>query len=37
VGLIGPVRIDYARIIPHLEYFAKTLGDLLTETFELHQ
>ncbi|MGI6404182.1 MAG: heat-inducible transcriptional repressor HrcA [Oscillospiraceae bacterium] len=37
VGLIGPVRIDYAKIIPHLEYFAKTLGDLLTDTFELHQ
>lgn len=34
VGLIGPVRLDYARIIPHLEYFAKTLGELLGETFE---
>lgn len=34
VGLIGPVRLNYARIIPHLEYFAKTLGDLLSETFE---
>jgi len=32
VGLIGPVRIDYARLIPHLEYFAQTLGELLTET-----
>jgi len=32
VGLIGPVRIDYARLIPHLEYFARTLGDLMTET-----
>ena len=32
IGLIGPVRIDYARLIPHLEYFARTLGDLLTET-----
>lgn len=34
VGLIGPVRLDYARIIPHLEYFAKTLGELLSETYE---
>lgn len=34
VGLIGPVRLNYARIIPHLEYFAKTLGELLSETFE---
>jgi len=32
IGLIGPVRIDYSRLIPHLEYFAKTLGELLTET-----
>jgi len=32
VGLIGPVRLDYARLIPHLEYFARTLGDLLTDT-----
>lgn len=34
VGLIGPVRLDYAKIIPHLNYFAKTLGELLSETFE---
>lgn len=34
VGLIGPVRLDYAKIIPHLEYFTKTLGELLSETFE---
>lgn len=34
VGLIGPIRLDYARIIPHLNYFAKTLGDLLSETYE---
>lgn len=33
IGLIGPVRLDYAKVIPHLEYFAKTLGDLLAETF----
>ena len=34
VGLIGPVRLDYAKIIPHLEYFADTLGKLLSETLE---
>lgn len=34
VGIIGPVRMEYARIIPHLEYFARTLGGLLSETFE---
>ena len=34
IGIIGPVRMDYARIIPHLEYFSQTLGRLLAETFE---
>lgn len=34
VGLIGPIRLDYAKIIPHLEYFADTLGKLLSETLE---
>lgn len=34
VGLIGPIRLDYARIIPHLEYFSKTLGSLLSEAYE---
>ena len=34
IGVIGPVRMDYARIIPHLQYFAQTLGKVLAETFE---
>ena len=34
IGLIGPVRLDYARLVPRLEYFTKTLSKLLTETFE---
>ena len=34
IGLIGPVRMDYARLVPRLEYFTKTLSKLLTETFE---
>ncbi len=34
IGLIGPLRLDYARIIPHLEYFSETLGKLLSETYE---
>jgi heat-inducible transcriptional repressor len=34
VGLIGPVRINYPRLIPHLEYFAKMLGELMSETLE---
>ena len=32
IGIIGPVRMDYSRLIPHLEYFAKTLGNLLSDT-----
>ena len=34
IALVGPVRLDYARLIPHLEYFAQTMGKLLTETIE---
>lgn len=34
MGLIGPIRMDYARLIPHLEYFSQTLGRLLGETLE---
>lgn len=32
VGVIGPVRMDYQKLIPHVEYFAKTLGNLLSDT-----
>lgn len=32
IGLVGPVRLDYARLIPHLEYFAKVLGEILSDT-----
>lgn len=34
IGVIGPVRMDYAKIVPHIEYFSQTLGKLLAETFE---
>ncbi len=34
IGLIGPVRMDYARLIPHLEYFAEKLGALLSITYQ---
>lgn len=34
IGIVGPVRMDYSRIIPHIEYFSKTLGELLSEAFE---
>lgn len=32
VGLVGPVRMKYPKLIPHMEYFSKTLGDLLSAT-----
>ena len=28
VGVIGPTRIDYARIIPMVDYTAKVIGRL---------
>lgn len=34
IGLVGPVRMNYEKMIPHLEYFAKTLGKLLSDTLE---
>ena len=34
VGLIGPIRMDYARLLPHIEYFSQMLGKLLNETLE---
>ena len=37
-GLIGPIRLDYAKIIPYVEYFSKSVSkiveDLLTEGAE---
>ena len=29
VGVIGPTRIDYARIIPMVDYTAKVIGRLI--------
>lgn len=33
IAVIGPVRLDYRRLLPHLAYFAETLGKLLRETY----
>lgn len=32
IGVIGPMRMDYARLLSHMEYFADRLGRLLTDT-----
>ena len=34
IGLIGPLRMDYASAIPRLEYFANSVGRLLTELLD---
>lgn len=31
LGLIGPMRLDYAKFIPYLEYFSSRLTELLTD------
>ena len=34
IGIVGPHRMDYAAVIPRLEYFATHLGRLMSELFE---
>lgn len=34
IGIVGPMRMDYADIIPRVEYFAQSIGRLLGELFE---
>lgn len=34
IGLIGPVRMDYSKLIPHLQYFSQKLGKLLSMTYQ---
>ena len=31
LGVIGPMRIDYSKIIPYLEYFTEKITDLISE------
>lgn len=33
IGIIGPVRLPYQILIPRLEYFASTLGKLLSDIY----
>ncbi len=33
LGIIGPLRMDYATTIPRLEYFAQAIGRLLSDMF----
>ena len=34
IGVIGPMRIDYAKIIPYLDYFSLKLSKLLSDVYE---
>ncbi len=34
IGVIGPMRLDYATVIPRVEYIARTVGRVLSELFE---
>ncbi|MBR1862486.1 MAG: heat-inducible transcription repressor HrcA [Ruminococcus sp.] len=31
LGLIGPMRIDYAKFIPYLEYFTQRISDMISD------
>lgn len=31
LGIIGPLRIDYAKIIPYIEYFTRKISDIISE------
>lgn len=33
-GVIGPVRVDYAKVIPHIKYISDSVTKLLTGTME---
>lgn len=34
LGLIGPMRIDYKKVIPYVEYFAEKISEMLSEDEE---
>ncbi len=34
IGIIGPTRLDYARLIPTIKYLSGVIGALLSETLE---
>ncbi len=34
LGVIGPMRLDYAKVIPYLEYFSQKITDLISQQNE---
>mgnify|MGYP000769613771 FL=1 len=37
LGLIGPMRLDYAKFIPYLEYFSERITDLLSKQDDIEE
>ena len=33
IGIIGPTRIDYAKLIPSVKFLTNLVGEMLTKTF----
>jgi heat-inducible transcriptional repressor len=31
LGVIGPMRLDYAKVIPYIEYFSQKITDLISQ------
>ena len=31
LGIIGPMRLDYKKVIPYIEYFTKKISDIISE------
>ena len=34
LGIIGPMRLDYSKIIPYVEYFTQKISDLISDDYE---
>lgn len=34
IGIIGPTRLDYAKLIPRIEFLTELVGKLLTDSYE---
>ena len=34
IGIIGPTRLDYAKLIPGIEYLTELVSKMLTDTFD---
>ena len=34
LGIIGPTRLDYAKLIPRIEYLTELVSKMLSDTFE---